>query len=117
MLAGFDLEVSRAPKGSDESRTYIQVIADDMIEVDYYDALDERVAYVRKGKGVEDVSGDYNAYACCETRTVGAVQVELRGGEGGWSCVTWTAGGYSYAIGFDEPASTEEVEVLVAGIA
>lgn len=116
-LAGFDLEVSCAPKGCDEALTYIQVIADDMIEVDYYDARDERVAYVRKGKGVEDVSGDYNAYACTETRKVGAVQVELRGSDEGWSCVTWTSDGYSYAIGFDEPVSTEEVEALVAGIA
>ncbi len=115
-LAGFELSVGQAPQGSVEANTYIQVIPDDIIEVDYHDALGERVAYVRKAKGSEDASGDYNAYDLVQTLDVEGVQVEVRGSDAGWSCVVWAADGYSYAIGFSSPASTEQVEALVSGI-
>ena len=115
-LAGFELSVGQAPQGSVEANTYIQVIPGDIVEVDYHDALGERVAYVRKAKGSEDASGDYNAYDLTQTLDVEGVQVEARGSDAGWSCVVWTADGYSYAIGFSSPASTEQVEALVSGI-
>lgn len=115
-LAGFELSVGQAPQGSVEANTYIQVIPGDIVEVDYHDALGERVAYVRKAKGSEDASGDYNAYDLTQTLDVEGVQVEARGSDAGWSCVVWTADGYSYAIGFFSPASTEQVEALVSGI-
>ncbi len=115
-LAGFGMTVAQAPQGSVEASTYIQVIPGEIVELDYYDALDERVAYVRKAVGSEDVSGDYNAYDLTQTLDVDGVQVEARGSDEGWSCVTWTDGDYSYAIGFLTPASTEQVEALVGGI-
>ncbi len=115
-LAGFSMTVAQAPQGSVEASTYIQVIPGEIVELDYYDALDERVAYVRKAVGDEDVSGDYNAYDLTQTLDVDGVQVEARGSEEGWSCVIWTDGEYSYAIGFAAPASIEQVEALVGGI-
>ncbi len=115
-LAGFELSVGQAPQGSIEANTYIQVIPGDIIEVDYHDALGERVAYVRKAKGSEDASGDYNAYDLVQALDVEGLRVEARGSDAGWSCVVWAADGYSYAIGFSSPASTEQVKALVSGI-
>ena len=65
-IAGFTLEVPETYE--DYKQQVIQAIENDMIEVIY---LEEESGYeglrIRKAKGTDDISGDYNEYRNVET--------------------------------------------------
>lgn len=59
-IAGFNLSVP-ATYG-DYKKQVIQAIEDDMIEVIYFNDTDNEGLRIRKAKGTDDISGDYNEY-------------------------------------------------------
>lgn len=72
---------------------------------------------IRKGRGAEDVSGDYTEYAVVQDVPLADCDVVLKGDDRGWQLATWHRDGYSYSISAQERAmSTDEIRRIVSGI-
>ena len=115
-IAGFTLEVPETYE--DYKKQVIQAIENDMIEVIY---LEEESGYeglrIRKAKGTDDISGDYNEYKDVETVKVGDFEIIEKGSEGNISVATWNDGTYSYAIDVAEASLTKDtIANLVSNI-
>ena len=115
-IAGFTLSVPA--NYEDYKKQTIQAIENDMIEVIY---LEEESGYeglrIRKAKGTDDISGDYNEYRNVETVKVGDYDVTEKGDEGNIFIATWTDGTYSYAIDTDRAElNAEDITNLIANI-
>ena len=115
-IAGFNLSVP-ATYG-DYKKQVIQAIEDDMIEVIYFE---EETQYeglrIRKAKGTDDISGDYNEYKNVETVKVGDYDVTEKSDGGNILVVIWTDGTFSYAIDTDRAElSKEDVDNLISNI-
>ena len=115
-IAGFSLEVPETYE--DYKKQVIQAIDDDMIEVIYYDENSEHEGLrIRKAKGTDDISGDYNEYKDVETVKVGDFEIIEKGSEGNISVATWNNGTYSYAIDVAEASLTKDtIANLVSNI-
>lgn len=61
------------------------------------------------GKGISDVSGDYNLFSSSKTITVGDLSVLLRGTDKGYSLATWNDGTYSYSVDITGATLSEDV--------
>ena len=115
-IAGFSLEVPETYE--DYKKQVIQAIENDMIEVIYYDENSEHEGLrIRKAKGTDDISGDYNEYKDVETVKVGDFEIIEKGSEGNISVATWNDGTYSYAIDVAEASLTKNtIANLVSNI-
>ena len=114
-IAGFNLSVP-ATYG-DYKKQVIQAIEDDMIEVIYFNDTDNEGLRIRKAKGTDDISGDYNEYKDVETVKVGDVEVTEKGSDGDIAVVIWNDGTYSYAIDAGEAKlNSEAIANLVSNI-
>ena len=115
-IAGFSLEVPETYE--DYKKQVIQAIEDDIIEVIYYDENSEHEGLrIRKAKGTDDISGDYNEYKDVETVKVGDFEIIEKGSEGNISVATWNDGTYSYAIDVAEASLTKDtIANLVSNI-
>ena len=115
-IAGFTLEVPETYE--DYKQQVIQAIENDMIEVIY---LEEESGYeglrIRKAKGTDDISGDYNEYKNVETVKVGDYDVTEKSDGGNILVATWTDGTYSYAINTDRAElNKEDIANLISSI-
>ena len=115
-IAGFTLSVPA--NYEDYKKQTIQAIENDMIEVIY---LEEESGYeglrIRKAKGTDDISGDYNEYKDVETVKVGDVEVTEKGSDGDIAVVIWNDGTYSYAIDAGEAKlNSEAIANLIVNI-
>lgn len=115
-IAKFDLSVPTTY--GDYKKQVIQAIEDDMIEVIYFE---EETQYeglrIRKAKGTDDISGDYNEYKNVETVKVGDYDVTEKSDGKNIFVATWTDGTYSYAIDTDRAElSKEDIENLISNI-
>ena len=114
-IAGFNLSVPTTY--GDYKKQVIQAIEDDMVEVIYFNDTDNEGLRIRKAKGTDDISGDYNEYKNVETVKVGEYDVTEKGDEGNIFIVTWTDGTYSYAIDTDRAElSKKDVANLISNI-
>ena len=105
-IAGFTLSVPVSYE--DYKKQVIQAIEDDMIEVIYFNDTDSEGLRIRKAKGTDDISGDYNEYKDVEIVKVGDFEITEKGGEGSISVATWNDGTYSYAIDVAEASLTKD---------
>ena len=112
----FDVDSAALPTDVSSAQAAYQVIAGELIEVDYSDASGDLLLYLRKGTGGDDVSGDYSTYDLTQVRRLAGQDVALRGSDDAWHVASWTDGGYSYAIGASSPLTTAQMEALVAGM-
>ena len=115
-IAGFDLSVP-ATYGEYKNQV-INAIEDDMIEVVYFEKESENEGLrIRKAKGTDDISGDYNEYKNVETIKVGDYDVTEKSDGGNILVATWTDGTYSYAINTDRAElSKEDIANLISNI-
>ena len=105
-IAGFTLSVPETY--GDYKKQVIQAIEDDMIEVIYFNDTDSEGLRIRKAKGTDDISGDYNEYKDVEIVKVGDFEITEKGSEGSISVATWNDGTYSYAIDVAEASLTKD---------
>ena len=105
-ITGFGLEAPETIQGSELSE--ITVISGDTIEVDYIQN-GEIIASVRKAKGDEDISGDYNTYSQTETVAITAGDVTIKGNDGTYYLATWTSDGYSYSFSSEGGISKADI--------
>ncbi len=101
--------------GSSDKRIY-RAMNDEMLEVIYVNGEDE-TGRVRKARGSEDISGDYNEYAETETVSVGGVDVLLKGDAGLVKLAVWTNDGYTYSVSVEAGLSADEMTALVSAVA
>ena len=114
-IAGFSLEAPT--EYADYKSIVIQAIADDMIEVIYFNDTDNEGLRIRKAIGTDDISGDYNEYKDVETVKVGDVEVTEKGNDGNISVASWTDGTHSYSINVDEALlNADDIAKLVETI-
>ena len=86
---------------------------DEMLEVVYVNGEDE-TGRVRKARGSEDISGDYNEYA--ETVSVGGIDVLLKGDAGLVKLAVWTNDGYAYSVSSEAGMTADEMMALVSAV-
>ena len=110
--AGFELKTPSSVKGFSDK--LVQVCDGEMIQVIYLNG-DDRLL-IRKAKGSEDISGDYNEYSDNSTVTVNGNSVTLRGDDGKVSTAVWTSGGYTYSVSFDTPVTEDEMTGIVGQV-
>ena len=72
---------------------------DGIVELRYSNGSNE--IRVRKGKGTNDISGDYNTYAEQTELTSGDAAVTMKGADGLVQLAIWQADGYTYAVSME----------------
>ena len=115
-IAGFSFTAPERVDGFSEK--YIAAIESDVAEVIFHNGEnDENQVSFRKGVGSEDISGDYNQYSSVETQQIDGKDVTVKGSDGMIYTVTWTQGGYAYAIsarmGMTEEQMNSWIQALV----
>ena len=104
--AGVEIEIPEGPEGYPVT-CYHAIKNIGLLEIVYLDgpanSEDSKEGYrVRKQAGEDDISGDYNEYSeIMEYEVEGGRIVTLKGNDGAIYCMTWTDGGYSYAVDID----------------
>lgn len=94
-LAGFTITLpEKLPEGY--TQKVIEAIENEMLQVMFEKG--ENGFVIRKAKGSEDISGDYNEYKENNTVTVGNLKVSTRGNDGKVNTATWVDGEYTYSI-------------------
>ena len=110
-MTGFKLEM---PDIFDTT-TSIYVI-DQMIEVQYYDTEGNIIYNVRKAKGNDDCSGNYEVYQNKKTKEIQNQTVTLKGKDDIYYLAIWQNDEYSYSFysynGLDEDAITTYIEKI-----
>lgn len=110
-MTGFKLEI---PDIFDTT-TKIYVI-DQMIEVQYCDTEDNIIYKVRKAKGNDDCSGDYEVYQNEKTKEIQNQAVTLKGKVDIYYLAIWQNDEYSYSFysynGLDEDTITTYIEKI-----
>ena len=99
---GFTLTVP----GSVTPENYV-VISGATLEVDFDGG------YIRKAKGSDDISGDYNEYEAIKTETTDGKNVTLKGNAGKVMLAIWTEGEYTYCVGVTDGRAEADMLSLV----
>ncbi len=86
------------------------VINGELLEIDF------EGGYIRKAKGADDVSGDYNGYASVYQKDICDISVTLKGDGDKVMLAVWTYGGHTYCIGITEGVSEAEMTSYVGAI-
>ena len=133
-LAGFDFTAPESVDGY--SYKEISAIENEMAQITYFnsDELDgltdeqlneidwEKVDFsahdlvIRKAKGAEDISGDYNEYPEIYNVTVDNREVTMKGSDGDVNVVVWNEDGYSYAITASDAVTSDYVINLIHNV-
>lgn len=89
-----------------------------LIEVNYLTDDGGEIGYsIRKSRGTEDISGDYNEYTENATLNVNGNEVTIRGENGLCAVAIWTDGVYTYAIGAqNHPVTQDEMLALISAV-
>lgn len=103
---GFDISV---PADIKELINF-SVIGGSLLEIDF------KGGYMRKAKGTDDISGDYNAYTDTQKLTVGNITYTLKGDGKTVSLAVWTDGGYTYCLHFDKGAAQGDMLKYISEI-
>ncbi|WP_079439433.1 hypothetical protein [Clostridium chromiireducens] len=87
----------------------ISVISNEIIQVDYNDGNNNII--FRAGKGIDNISGDYNVYQVNDTLKVNGLNVNLEGNKSEeYNLATWEKDGISYSISAEN--SIDEKTIL-----
>lgn len=113
-IAGFDIVIpEKVPEGFSDKN--ISAIQDEMIDITYVNGEDQ--LRIRKGKGIDDVSGDYTEYDKTSTVEVNNQSITLKGNGDKINVAIWNDGEFSYSItvnigdaGIDSDVITDLVE-------
>lgn len=93
----------------------------EMLEVIYQDADGQEGFRIRKSRGSEDISGDYNSYTQKKTLKIGDRVVEIRGNGDEISVATWNSLSlnlsYAICVAEDQHFTEDDIRSLVKTIA
>ena len=115
-MAGFSFTAPETVDGYTEK--YIAAIENDIAEVIFSKGdNDDASLYFRKGKGTEDISGDYNIYETVEQQIIGDRAVTCKGHDGLVYTAIWNDGTYSYAVMCNAGMNAEQLAAWVQSLA
>ena len=110
---GFEISVPDSYGGYTEP--YYAVIEGKILEVQYYNG-DDRGMFIRKSRGSEDISGDFNEYNTVTETEVNGNTVTIKGSGDEFILALWVSGDYSYSVsvssGISENALKEIIEKI-----
>lgn len=110
---GFEISVPDSYGGYTEP--YYAVIEGKILEVQYYNG-DDRGMVIRKSRGSEDISGDFNEFDNITETEVNGNTVTIKGSGDEFSLALWVSGDYSYSVsvssGISENALKEIIEKI-----
>ena len=110
---GFEISVPDSYGGYTEP--YYAVIEGKILEVQYYNG-DDRGMIIRKSRGSEDISGDFNEYNTVTETEVNGNTVTIKGSGDEFILALWVSGDYSYSVsvssGISENALKEIIEKI-----
>ena len=110
---GFEISVPDSYGGYTEP--YYAVIEGKILEVQYYNG-DNRGMVIRKSRGSEDISGDFNEFDNITETEVNGNTVTIKGSGDEFSLALWVSGDYSYSVsvssGISENALKEIIEKI-----
>lgn len=112
--AGFDITGPDSYGGYTEP--YYAVIEGKILEVQYYDISDSRGMTIRKAKGNEDISGDYNEYDNITEIQVNGNTVTIKGNGDEFSLAVWVSGDYSYSASVSSGISENLLKEIIEKI-
>ena len=95
--AGFNMSIPKSIDGTKKKSFRTLIDGDDKLAEVSYVVGDDEKAYIRKGTGSEDVSGDSEDYANVITKKIGDVSVTMKGGKK-LNLAVWEKDGYSFAL-------------------
>ena len=81
----------------------------------FYGSEEQRTGF-RKGKGTDDISGDYNTYNEMSEAEISGADVTLSGNDGKIFGATWTDGTYSYAYYADNGVDIETAKADISAV-
>ena len=113
-VTGFPLDCPNIIQ--DWKASEINVIANVITEVSYADKSGQTVLYVRKAKGSDDISGDYNEYSFEKELKTDGKTITVKGSDNLCYLLIWTDQGYSYAVSAETGISLEEAAEIAADI-
>ena len=120
-LTNFDFIVPE--KIDDNDVSLIEVMNDEIIEIRYGEDI-----IIRKAKGKDDISGDYNSYDVVKEETISYVApnatcgtpdevvLTLRGNDDTYNCITWTYFDYAYSITSNDGLNLDSILDIVNSI-
>lgn len=108
MLAGFSMNAPKALDGY--GKRIVRVIKNELLEFQYED--DKENALIRKGKGLEDISGDYNVYEDIYKVKIFDEEVTFKGNDGYVDLALWKFGEYSYSVSIPDLTEEEMIKVV-----
>ena len=120
-LTNFDFIVPE--KIDDNDISLIEVMNDEIIEIRYGEDI-----IIRKAKGKDDISGDYNSYDVVKEETISYVApnatcgtpdevvLTLRGNDDTYNCITWTYFDYAYSITSNDGLNLDSILDIVNSI-
>ena len=113
--AGFSFGMPETIEGA--KPVYYRTMGDSIVEVIYQDADGEEAYRIRKGKGQDDISGDYNTYSVVHDLVVDGIDIDMQGEKDGIHRITFSSGEYAYSFTAGTYVPSEEnAETLIAEI-
>ncbi len=95
-----------------EKISEIIVIAGDTIEL-RYGTDDGSSVTIRKAKGAEDISGDYNTYEFEKALTIDNISVSAKGDDDLIKLLTWKKGEFTFALNSPKGMTEEQVMDII----
>lgn len=109
--AGFAFAVPDEFEG--DAVRLVQTTSDGMIQVFYGET---NTLLIRKAEGEKDISGDYNEYGNTEEKEISGISVTVKSDDSGVRVMTWSVGGYSYAVLCREGMAAETAAELAGSV-
>ena len=115
-MAEAQFEMSAPEIIDDYSQKNIEVINDEMIQIHYENSLKESLT-IRKARGNDDISGDYNEYSIVKTINIYDTDYTLKGNAGKIHVITWVKDNFTFAVQSNEGFKTDIVVKMIKEIA
>ena len=108
--AGFDFVCPDSVEGY--SSKDISYIKNDLIQVVFREG--EKSLCLRKARGCDDVSGDYNIYKKVESHSVNGLDVTVKSNADGLYVSIWNNGQFAFAVNSNSPLSERFMDYLIS---
>ena len=109
--AGFTLQVASGIKGYKQAG--VSLIDGKLLQVNYKSSTKKKTILIRKAKGSDNISGDYNVYKSTTNVTINGAKVQFKGTDKTVTTATWTSGGFSYSVTTSKPISRSAMTKIV----
>lgn len=107
---GVDLEIPDSFNGS--AKYVYRVMNHEMVEVICFDENDNEVARIRKAKGSDDISGDFNEYPDV-TMDNSLRNITFKGRDGKYVLAVWQEKDHTFAVSVAEGKTLDEMQELL----